>query len=84
MKAVRMWCGILLLTTGLLAQTTTSSKPTKKKAAAATITAADVQAEFVKSHAGVVTGCKLISHMRFLKLSTVGKKIDGEVGSHQM
>ena len=44
MKCVRMWCGILLLTTGLLAQTTTSSKPTKKKTAAATITAADVQA----------------------------------------
>ena len=44
MKSVRMWCGILLLTTGLLAQTTTSSKPTKKKTAAATITAADVQA----------------------------------------
>jgi len=44
MKSVRMWCGILLLTTGLLAQTTTSSKPPKKKAAAATITAADVQA----------------------------------------
>src|SRR4029077_11130060 len=43
MKCVRMWCGILLLTTGLLAQTTTSSKPAKKKAAAA-ITAADVQA----------------------------------------
>jgi hypothetical protein len=42
MKAVRMWCGILLLTTGLLAQTTTS-KPAKKKTAAATITAADVQ-----------------------------------------
>ncbi len=43
MKSVRMWCGILLLTTGLLAQTTTSSKPTKKRASAA-ITAADVQA----------------------------------------
>jgi D-alanyl-D-alanine-carboxypeptidase/D-alanyl-D-alanine-endopeptidase len=38
------------------------------------LTAADVQAEFVKNHSGVVTGCKFLSHMGFLKLSTVGKK----------
>jgi len=44
MKSVRMWCGVLLLTTGLLAQTTTSSKPARKKAAEGAITAADVQA----------------------------------------
>jgi D-alanyl-D-alanine-carboxypeptidase/D-alanyl-D-alanine-endopeptidase len=46
------------------------------------LTAADVQAEFVKSQAGVVTGCKLMSHVGILKLGTVGKKIDDSTSDH--